>query len=58
MTAFKNRYNQIETVDNFGMISEETLGELIGNLIQKIKEGKIYKGKSGETFRIYTCRLI
>lgn len=58
MTEFKNRYNAIETLDNFALIDPETIEEIIGNIIHKIKEGKIYKGKSGENFRIYTCRLL
>lgn len=48
----------MEQQDNFHEVEPETIKEIISTLAEKIKEGKIYKGKAGENFRIYTSRLL
>lgn len=58
MEKFKQKYEQERTKDNFDFIDPQTLRDIITNLKGKIKDGKIYKGKAGENFRIYTCRLL
>ncbi len=40
------------------LIDKETINGIIENIAKKIKQGTIYKGKAGENFRIYTCRLL
>lgn len=58
MQIFKERYAQLENKDNFSEVDPETIKEIVNSLVEKIKEGKIYKGKAGENFRIYTSRLL
>lgn len=47
MQIFRERYALVEKKDNSSEVEPETLREIIGNLIEKIKEGTVYKGKAG-----------
>ena len=38
--------------------SGRRLEKIANSLTDKIRDGKLYKGKAGESFRIYTCRLL
>ena len=58
MEIFKQEYEKKKYIDNFGFVDQEALKSIIENLKKKIKDGKIYKGKAGDTIKIYTCRLL
>lgn len=58
MQQFKHSYDQIQGQDNFAQLETHTLGQIVAAIVALIKEGRIYKGKSGENFRIYTLRLL
>jgi len=45
-------------VDNSGYANREVLEGIVMHVEGLVKSGVIYKGKSGENYRIYTCRLL
>ena len=58
MEKFKVEYDKKKFIDNFAFADKEALRKIIDNLKNKIKDGKIYKGKAGEGLKMYTCRLL
>jgi hypothetical protein len=58
MQEFKEKYKEMQGRDNFGEVNGDTIKEIVKSITEAIKEGKLYKGKSGENFRIYTLRLM
>lgn len=58
MQAFREKYEQDRLLNHLGLIEIPTTQKIISQIKAKILDGKIYKGKAGENFRIYTCRLL
>jgi hypothetical protein len=58
MEIFRNNYEQQRVVDSFGLVEQEVISAIVADISGKIKNGTLYKGKAGENFRIYTCRLL
>lgn len=47
MQEFKEKYENLQSKDNFNEINVQILSDIVKAVVEKIKEGKIYKGKSG-----------
>ncbi len=58
MQEFKSKYKEQQIKDNFNEINVNVLTDIVNMISALISEGKFYKGKSGENFRIYTLRLL
>lgn len=58
MERFRHIYDEQRTADNFHLADFNAIKSAVTKVRGSIKEGKIFKGKAGENFRIYVCRLL
>ncbi len=58
MERFHQAYDQQRIVDNFALADLSALQKAVEKVRACIKDGKLFKGKAGENFRIYVCRLL
>jgi hypothetical protein len=58
MERFHQAYDQQRLTDNFALADLSALQKAVEKVRACIKDGKLFKGKAGENFRIYVCRLL